>query len=370
MGIGGEASGGYKEPRRKASNVVLSGNKTGTTSTSRTGTTYGTTDRATQLANQYESFHNAAAEMPEYAAVARAQGIENPTREDIYDVYYAARAAGNTGDNTSLTDQAIDQRRSGGSSGGGGGGGGVTSATVDLGWLASLLGAGEPEDLSFTALDLPDYTGTFDPTVFNELEGKLGTAVDQSRTAANTAYGNLENYLNTNYRNAFAGGVPAYQQLGTDQAAMQRMLQAQGVNPNLATANAQGQAAGNSAFANIWALLGANEDTAQRNRLNRVQTDRGTTEQALQAALLGGQTGIGLQRGQAQAAFNQQAEEARAQIAQQEALANWTRQNEVNQLNLTNDQAYRNQQLEALLGLLPQFMAQGTYPDLAAMGLA
>jgi hypothetical protein len=247
--------------------------------------------------------------------------------------------------------------RTGGSRGGGGGGGGAPSMSQEqLDWIASMLGAGGPRQWTPATLDLPDYNATFDPTVYNELEAKLGTAVGQSRAAAGEAYGNLENYLNTNYRNAFAQGAPQGQAPGMDQASMARMLQSQGVGPEAVAGNAQGAAAGNAAFGNLWALLGANEDTAQRNRLNRVQTDRGTTSRALDAALLQGQTGIGLQRGQAQTAFNERAEQARNQIAQQEAMANWTAQNQAGQSYNQAGNEYRNAQLQALMGLLPQLI--------------
>ena len=151
-------------------------------------------------------------------------------------------------------------------------------------------------------------------------------------------------------------------------AAMQRMLQSQGVGPEAVAANQQGAAAGNAAFANLWSLLGANENTAQQNRLSRVQTDRGTTNRAIDAAMLQGRTGIGLQRGQAQTAFNERSEQMRNQIAQQEAMANWTRQNQVTDTNAQNQAAYRNQQIQTMLGLLPN-LGRLSLPDLQALGM-
>ena len=258
---------------------------------------------------------------------------------------------------------------SGGRGGGGGGGGGPTGMSQEqLDWIAQLLSRGAPQTATASTLDLPDYAATFDPTVYNQLEASLGEAGTQSRGAANEAYGNLENYLNSNYRNAYAQGAPQQQAPGMDAASMQRMLQSQGVGPEAVAANQQGAAAGNAAFSNLWALMGANEDTAQRNRLNRVQTDRGTTGRAIDAAMLQGRTGIGMQRGQAQTAFNERAEQMRNQIAQQEAMANWTRQNEVGDLNAQTTNAYRNQQIQALLGLLPGLAKGVQLPDLASMG--
>jgi hypothetical protein len=143
------------------------------------------------------------------------------------------------------------------------------------------------------------------------------------------------------------------------------MMQSQGVNPALANQQTEGWAAGQGALSSLWGLLAGNEDTAQRNRLNRVQTDRGTTNMAIDAANLGGQTGIEMQQGQAQTAFNERVEAARNQIAQQEAMANWQRGNEVSDLNMANSNSYTNAQLQALLGLMPEFKGSSlTMPDL------
>ena len=246
----------------------------------------------------------------------------------------------------------------GGRGGGGGGGGGAKAAPqysqAQLDWMAQLLARAKPGDVQAgPALDLPDYQGQFDPSIYNDLENRFGQAVGQSRTAADTAYSNLGNYLTSNYRNAFAQGPPQQQAPGMDSAAMARMMQAQGANPALANQQTEGWAAGQGAVSSLWGLLGANEDTNQRNRLNRVQTDRGTTNMAIDAAQLQGLTGIGLQRSQAQAAWQQQADQMRAQIAQQEAMQNWQRANQVSDLNASNRNSYTNAEMQALLGLLP-----------------
>jgi hypothetical protein len=193
--------------------------------------------------------------------------------------------------------------------------------------------------------------------------------VTQSRAGADTAYTNLGNYLSQNYSNAFnnpnAQYATAGQAPGMDQAAMARLMQSQGGGAGLAGQQMEGAAGADQAFGNLWRVLAGNEDRQQQNRLNRVQTDRGTTNMALDAALLGGQTGIGLQRGQAQSAWNQQAEAARNQIAQQEALANWQRANDVSDTNMTNSNSYINAQMQALLGLMPEFKGTTTpMPDL------
>lgn len=234
-------------------------------------------------------------------------------------------------------------------------------------WLTQLLARSKPGQETATTLDLPDWQGQFDPSMYNQLEGQFNTAVGQDRAAANQAYQQLNQYLTSNYQNAFNNPNTAYttQAPGQDTAAMGRMLQGQGVDPSVMAAQQQGAAAGNAAFGNLWKLLGANEDTAQANRLRRAQIDAGSTNRALDVAALQGQTGIGLQRSQAQAAWQQQADQMRNQIAQQEALANWQRQNEVSDANLASRNSYTNAQMQALLQFMPELKGSNlAMPDL------
>lgn len=285
--------------------------------------------------------------------VARGTPVTATTLRNYDRDWLGAMSAGRNAGTGTLPSYGATSGGGGGGRGGGGGGGPAGMSQEQLDWITGLLGRGGPQ-----TLDLPDYDATFDPTVYNQLEASLGEAGGQSRAAASEAYNNLQNYLTTNNRNAFAQGPPQAAAPGMDAGAMQRMLQSQGVGPEAVAANQQGAAAGNAAFSNLWALLGANENTAQQNRLARVQTDRGTTNRAIDAAMLQGRTGIGLQRGQAQTAFNERAAQMRNQIAQQEAMANWTSQNE-----------YRNQQIQTLLGLLPGLGQGVQLPDYAALGM-
>jgi hypothetical protein len=247
--------------------------------------------------------------------------------------------------------------------------------------MAQLLKAGRPKPVAAQNLDLPDYQGmamrAFDPSMYDQLSSSFGQAVNQDRASIDTAYNNADQYLRNNYKNAFAGGPPPVQQQGMDQAAMARMMQSQGVDP---TSNQQmnnqqiGAAAGNAAFGNLWGLLGANEDTAQANRLLRSQQDRGTSNQALNAAALQGTTGIGLQRTKAQGDWQKSADERayqdyqmQQQVAQQEAMQNWQRQNQVSDTNATNSQGWNASTIQSLIGLLGKF--GGNLPDLASLGL-
>jgi len=273
--------------------------------------------------------------------------------------------------------------------GGGGGGGGAVAAPklsqAQLDWMASLLKSAGPQALTANTLDLPDYQAyayaAFDPSMYNQLQGSFDQAVQMDRNTATQSYGDLTNWLNQNQTNAFNNGNNSYAQADPQQQAMARMLQDQGVNaasnPGFQS-SVQGAAAGNAAFDNLWRVLGANEDTANRNRLGNVQQQAAQTQNGLNVAALQGTTGIGLQRSQAQAAYQTQLQQmqredwqAQQQALQQEALANWQRANEVQDTNSTNINSYRNSELQSLLGLLPSLAGNpAALPSLQALGLA
>jgi hypothetical protein len=257
----------------------------------------------------------------------------------------------------------------GGGGRGGGGGGGGAAAPVDptmtqgmFDWLMGQFGGG-PQSYTPTTLDLPDYSETFDPTMYTELEGKLGTAAEQDRGSANAAYDALGNYLQTNYSNAFTNPNNTYatagQAPGTTPEQMAEMARGQGVDPTAVADQTQGAAAADQGFANLWRVLAANEDTAQRNRLNRVQTDRGTTSRGIDAAVLGGKTGIGMARNRAEQEMKTRVAQMQAQIAQQEAMANWTAQQEASQFNASNANSFQSQRMQAMLGLVPELVRAG-----------
>jgi hypothetical protein len=283
------------------------------------------------------------------------------------------------------------QRLTGGGGGsGGGGGGGAAAAPMlsqeQLNWMAELLRSAAPGSIAAGTLDLPDpgaYTyAPFNGSVYDTLLNSFNQGVGMDQATATQAYQNLTNYLTQNQTNAFTNGntTPTYSD-PTQTSAMARLLQGQGVNaganPGFNSAM-QGQAAGDAAFNNLWRVLGANEDIANRNRLGNVQQQSLDTQNALNVAALSGRTGIGLQRAGAESAYAQQIQQmmredwqAQQQAAQQEALANWQRANQVQDFNATNINSYRNNELQALLGLLPSLAGNPAgLPTMQALGLA
>jgi len=274
----------------------------------------------------------------------------------------------------------------GGGRGGGGGGGAaapqLTQAQLDQ--LYALMRGAQPGSQTANQLDLPDYQAyqgaAFDPSMWQQLQGNLDTAVASDRAAAGQAYGDLTSYLNTNYRNAFAGGPQTTMgnAPGMDQQAMNRMLQAQNVNPNALGEQRNYAGGADQAFGNLLAILGGNEQQAQQNRLGNVQMDANTTNRALDMAALSGKTGIGLQQGQAQQAWKQRQDDQafqewqnRQAALQQEAMQNWQRGNTVADTNLAAQNAWKQGNIQDLIALLPQLIPGGlNFPDLAGMGLA
>lgn len=253
-----------------------------------------------------------------------------------------------------------------GGGGGGGGGGGAAAPTMSqaqLDWLADMLGRGAPKPGVAAKLDLPDL-GAFDPAMFNLLDTQLTKAgqtdIGTARGAANTARTNLT----ANYRNPFAQYTQA-QAPGMDQAAMGRLLQGQGVDTSVMAEEAAAMAGANQAFRNVWDMGRINEDLAQGSRLRNVDTRLGDTINAINAAVMGGRTGIGLQRTQAQ----QDWKTRQQQQAEQEAMANWERGNAVSDQNAQGSAAYRNQVIQTLLGLMPDLYGTTLkLPDLARLG--
>ncbi len=276
--------------------------------------------------------------------------------------------------------------RRGGGGGGRGGGGLPVFNQAQLDWAAQLMNAARPGALTATNLDLPDYAGMalrpFDPTMFNQARTAWQQGVEQDTGTANQATANMLAFLNSNYTNAFnnpnARYATAGQAPGMDQQAMARLLQGQGVNPNVA-APTQGEGVqADQAFGNVWRILAANEDLAQRNRLANAQQYGNQALAGITAAGRAGNLGIDLGQGQAQQAWQQRADERayqdyqlQQQLLQQEALQSWQRANQIQDTNAANTNSYNNSVLQSLLGLLPSMSANPglVYPSMAALGL-
>lgn len=260
----------------------------------------------------------------------------------------------------------------GGGYGGGGGGGGPTGITqAQLDWISKLLGQGEPDPERAERLRLPAYRSRFHPQMYNQLMNRFNTAVGIDQRRAAQAYNNLGQFAKRNYTNAFTGPNARFATMakapGMDARQMARLMQGQGLNPSIAAAQMQGAGAADQGFRNLWSVLGANEDLAQRNRLANIGEDRATTANALRVAALQGRTGIGLQKAGAKDEWRTRVEEARNQLRQQQALANWQRRNQVTDTNLTNTTSFRNNLISAIIGLVPNLAEGVELPEIGGL---
>jgi hypothetical protein len=330
--------------------------------------------------------------------IAIAQGNPRPTSTDIGNVRAGltntVAAAMRAGTSTQPRQPAPIRVGTGSSGGGvrrsGGGGGGAPAPKLgqsQLDWLTQLLAGARPGQQVATNLDLPDYAGmpvrAFDPSMYQQALAALGQGQQTDLGTASQATSDMLNFLNTNYSNAFNNPNLQYatagQAPGTTQLGMQRLLQDQGVNPNVAAGNYREAQSADQAFGNLWRSQAANEDIAQRSRLGNAQQYGNQAVNAINAAAAGGRLGINLGQAGAQSQWQQRADDRayqdyqlQQQLAQQEALQNWQRANQVSDTNFTNQNQYSNSELQALLGLLPQFIQNPglNLPTPQALGLA
>lgn len=260
------------------------------------------------------------------------------------------------------------------SSGGGGGGGAaapkMSQSMVD--WLANVLRSGKPAGQQYSAVDLPDAPA-FNPAQYDQALTAWNQAGLSDQNTINQSGTDMMNFLQSNYHNAYSdpsvgtGGTP----IGMDPAALQRILQMQGVNPGSAPGiqDVAGEAARAASMAGNWrTAMSGNEEQAQRNRIANSMSSTANSTNALNAALGGGRLQIGQAETQAQAAQQQQAWQA----ALQEAQFNAQRQDTINASNASSSDSYRNAVLQQLMALAQANVGNTgvTLPDMASLGLA
>ena len=266
----------------------------------------------------------------------------------------------------------MTQPGSGGGGRGDGGGGGSAGPALTQPYaeaMMKLLGQG-PATYSakqfsapaYKAYDMPD----FDASMYDQMRQRTAQAGQADRATANQAYSNLGNQLAANYQNAYANAN--YASSPQMQAAMSNMLgargnsavqqQLQGVNNEAAQADA--------AFANVLALLGANEDMSQRSRLNQVDMDRNTALRGIDAQLLGVNAGIDRQQGEAKQVYDREARDRAAsdnmtaqEWARQLAMLNWQAEQEAARYNTETKNQFSTSRLQPLIDLLMTMSQSG-----------
>lgn len=248
----------------------------------------------------------------------------------------------------------------GGYGGGGGGGGGsqVTQALLDQ--LAGIYKQAKPSDLTANKFSYDDYKGTgfydFNDSPYREATSGLAKSVADARNRAAGAYGDARTELNQ-YRNSFAGAGYA-----TDpgvSASMQRMMQAQGMDPTAATGQTQFEGVqADRAMGDVMALLGANANEAQGARQRALAGDERRTNEMISSQQTDLSTAISMAKAQALSAYEKEKWAYGEQIAQQNyqkrmqiAQQNWERQNQVNDANVQSQNQFKQGMLDPITSL-------------------
>ena len=309
---------------------------------------------------------------------------ESEINRNLFNVMY------NTGTGASSTASLKPKYTGTGSSGGGGGGGGGGGAAApqltqdQLAQMWALLGQARPgAQQAGPAFDAPDYAGpqisAFDTSMYDKLREQLGQGVANDRAQSDQAYQALSGFMDRNYAsNPYTtqqqtnfGQAP-----GQSQDALNRMLASQGASPGL-TQGALGEAQqGDRAYANLLGILGQNQANDATNRRYSNQQDQANTGRMYDMAQLQGNTGIGLQQGQAKNQWQQRYDDRAAQIYDQnyqgnlaEQQANWQRANQLSDSNYSTNNQYTNAMLSSVMGnLLPLIINGGLQvPDIQAL---
>ena len=267
----------------------------------------------------------------------------------------------------------------GGSRGGGGGGGGGGAKPPDFGALGQLFGYRPQQyswqDAKYTDLKLDPYKGTgfynFDPTQYDTMRRGVQEGLQADLAAGRTAYGDARTELQQ-YQNPFAGR--SYTQNPQMSAAMQRMMAANGVQPDQADMARGVQA--DQAFGNVLALLAGNADQRQAQQLRAIGGDERRFGESLNSQGRTMTLGIDMALAKAREQYNKDKWAYGESIAQQnyqtnvqQAIANNQGQNQatmynnqgMNQVGMANTQA-TNDRLGGNIDLLANLAAQGYKP--------
>jgi hypothetical protein len=229
-----------------------------------------------------------------------------------------------------------------------------------------MVGQGKPRDIAYEALDLPDPSQymKWDNSLYNTARQGVQTGIEGIRGRGNTAFDAAQAELQ-NYRNPFEGGL---QTNNPDlQMAMQRMMEANRVNPSQVGQTQYENINADRAMANQLAMLAGTDQARMAGNLRGLQGDRTTFDQNL--GLEGNMLNLGVNMAEAKGkgAFDQRLQDAMLQEQQQEAMQNWQRQNTVTDTNVGNwndwSQAAIKQYME-LIGAAPgvNLPAVGTMP--------
>jgi len=263
--------------------------------------------------------------------------------------------------------------RGGGSYGGGGYGGGASMLNQNnVNQYLDLYAKSRPKKAKFNPLDFPEYEARdfyeFNDSPYREFEQSLNDEIAASRGTIGRTFDDLDAYyggLDNTYGSSMYATNP-----GT-QAAMERMLAAQGMPSDL---NVQTDAEGVQADMAMGGLLASLASSQQA----QIQAERGAAERdrfrANEILAREGRS-LGLSNSMAEAAarsgydqarFGYETEQDRYIYGQMlnEAMMNWQRKNQIEDANLVAG----NQYVTGIPNAILQLMAMNPKLDYSAAG--
>jgi len=231
-----------------------------------------------------------------------------------------------------------------GGGGGGGGGGGPAGMSQEMfDYLASIMGKSKPQDVAYNPVDLAEPT--WDPSQYGVARQGVTSGIQGIRDRGMAAFGRARTELGQ-YQNPFEGGLRTN---NPDlQNAMQRMMAANGVNPGqVGATNAEGVQADQAMRNSLAMLAGVSQNQAAGN-LRALGGDEQTFDQTL--GLEGNNLNLGINMAEARGKTAWQ--DKVDAIRQQEAMANWQRQNAVGDTNAQQQNAWNADILKTYLQLV------------------
>lgn len=292
-----------------------------------------------------------------YNDMARAQGVPitaagRTAFQDAMDQWLLGGGVGSTGVRSSGGGGGGGGGRSYGG-GGGGGGGGLTQAVFDQ--AVALLGKGMAGPKLQAGTFAPfqgQNINPFQEAMYQQLRQQLAQAVAADTANVNQINAQTRDQLQQNYANPYAGmaveGAPAPATEGEGLVAPGG-LEANAAQQQIENRNSQ------AAFQNLLGVLAGASDQSQQSRLHQLDLDRQTALNQIGAQNTGLSAQIGMARNQAYEQWLRQDEERRYQnslMAQQ-----WAREDAQRRADIANQEAQaqytaRNNVLQPLLDLL------------------
>ena len=258
--------------------------------------------------------------------------------------------------------------------GGGGGGGGGGAKPPNMNAIYSLMASYKPQQYQWNDLAFQDYKPSkyrdFNSKQYDMMRSGLTDAIGADRASGMNTYGDLRNEYAA-YQDPFS----AQNQITNpaQNAAMQRMMQANGVATDINQADTNRGVQADQAFGNVLALLSGVGQQNQDARLRAVGGDERRLNERLDAEQRGGNLAVNMSEAKARDLYEQEKWQFGEQVAQQNyanrmanAQYNNQGQNQTAQSNtqMTND--YIGGNVSSIMELMMAGMASPNEMQMAA----